>query len=159
MQPNTSLAADYPRFPWAAFHSCLYTAYYTISGMSAAFSSHPCRTNPPPAAILSRSSQPPIFFPFTIKTFYRSNFLFTIIPQPMSSPHFSHLAAPALLQLSPSPGLILSFTSAIQSSLSLLPSLPASPPSDDSAPSSSASSSSMLGRSLLSSFGNAWLNS
>ena len=28
------------RFPWAAFHSCLYTAYYTISGMSAAFSSH-----------------------------------------------------------------------------------------------------------------------
>ena len=40
MQPNTSLAADLPRFPWAAFHSCLYTAYYTISGMSAAFSSH-----------------------------------------------------------------------------------------------------------------------
>ena len=31
MQPNTSLAALSPRFPWADFHSCLYTAYYTIS--------------------------------------------------------------------------------------------------------------------------------
>ena len=40
MQPNTSPAADFPRFPWAAFHSCLYTAYYTIYGVSAAFSSH-----------------------------------------------------------------------------------------------------------------------
>ena len=29
MQPNTSPAAHFPRFPWAAFHSCLYTAYYT----------------------------------------------------------------------------------------------------------------------------------
>ena len=71
--------------------------------------------------------------------------------------HTSHIP-PALLQPSPSPDLILYSTSDIQSSLSLLPSL-ASPPPDDSAPSSSASSSSMLGRSLLSSFGNAWLNS
>ena len=30
MQPNTSPAAHFPRFPWADFHSCLYTAYYTI---------------------------------------------------------------------------------------------------------------------------------
>lgn len=37
------------------------------------------------AAIPSRTIQPPIFFPFTIKTFYRSNFLFTIIPQPVFS--------------------------------------------------------------------------
>ena len=29
MQPNTSPAAHFPRFPWAAFHSCLYPAYYT----------------------------------------------------------------------------------------------------------------------------------
>ena len=76
----------------------------------------------------------------------------------LSRPHFSHLATPTLTQPSPSPGPILPFTSDIQSSLSLLSS-PASPPSDDSAPSSSASSSSMLGRSLFSSFGNAWLNS
>ena len=67
-------------------------------------------------------------------------------------------AAPTMIQPSPSPDPILPFTSDIQSALSLLPS-PASPPPDDSAPSSSASSSSMLGRSLLSSFGNAWLNS
>ena len=33
MQPNTSPAALSPRFPWADFHSCLYTAYYTISGV------------------------------------------------------------------------------------------------------------------------------
>ena len=33
MQPNTSLAANFPRFPWAAFHSCLSAAYYTISGV------------------------------------------------------------------------------------------------------------------------------
>ena len=58
-----------------------------------------CPPHSPPttAAIPSRTIQPPIFFPFTIKTFYRSNFLFTIIPQPMSSPHFSHLAAPSFL--------------------------------------------------------------
>lgn len=82
----------------------------------------------------------------------------TIITQPMSSQHFSHPAAPTMIQPSTNPGPILPFTSDIQSSLSQLPS-PASPPLDDSAPSSSASSSSMLGRSLFSSFGNAWLNS
>ena len=39
------------------------------------------------------------------------------------SPHFSHLAAPTLSQPSPTPDQILPFTSAIQPSLSLLPSL------------------------------------
>ena len=33
MQPNASHAALSPRFPWAAFHSCLSAAYYTISGV------------------------------------------------------------------------------------------------------------------------------
>ena len=83
----------------------------------------------PTAAIPSRTSQQPIFFPFTIKTFYRSNFLFTIISQPMSSPHFSHLAAKTLkiFKISSCNGLMLCSTSDIQSFLSLLPSLP--PPS------------------------------
>ena len=114
------------------------------------------------AVIPPRTSQPTIFFPFTITTFSCSDFRFPLSRHHPSTnfpnPHFSHLAAPTLLQPSPSPDLILPFTSDIQSSLSLLPS-PASPPSDDSAPSSCAPSSLMLGRSLFSSFGNAWLNS
>ena len=93
MQPNTSLAAHFPRFPWADFHSCLYAAYYTISGVLAAFYSHPCQKIISTAANPSRTIQPPIFFPFTIKTFYRSSFLFTIISQPMfSSPCSSILS-------------------------------------------------------------------
>ena len=43
----------------------------------------------------------------------------TIIPQPMSRPHFSHPAAPTLLQPSPCLDLMLCFTPDIQSSLSL----------------------------------------
>lgn len=41
----------------------------------------------PTAANPSRTIQPTIFFPFTIKTFYRSNFLFTIISQPIFPAH------------------------------------------------------------------------
>ena len=40
MQPNASLWRFQHAYAWADFHSCLYTTYYTISGMSAAFSSH-----------------------------------------------------------------------------------------------------------------------
>ena len=65
--------------------------------MSSAFYSHPCQKIISTAANPSRTIQPPIFFPFTIKTFYRSNFLFTIIPQPMFfSPRFSPIAAKPL---------------------------------------------------------------
>ena len=35
MQPNTSPAAHFPRFPWASHCSCLFAAYYTIFGASA----------------------------------------------------------------------------------------------------------------------------
>ncbi len=52
-----------------------------------------CPPHSPPttAANTTRTIQPPIFFPFTIKTFYRSNFLFTIIPQPFFPAHTSHI--------------------------------------------------------------------
>ena len=33
MQPNTSLWRFQHAYTWAAFHSCLYAAYYTISGV------------------------------------------------------------------------------------------------------------------------------
>ena len=50
----------------------------------------------PPRQIRRGLFNNPSSFHSQLKTFYRSNFLFTIIPQPMSSSHFSHLAAPAL---------------------------------------------------------------
>ena len=83
------------------------------------------------AAIPMRFNLPTIFFPFTIKIFYCSGSRFPLSHNHPStnfpSSHFSHPAAPTLLQPSPSPGLTLPFTSAIQSSLSLLPSFPSLP--------------------------------
>ena len=72
------------------------------------------------------TANPTIFFPFTITTFSRSDFRFPLSHHHPStnfpSPHFSHLAAPTMIQPSPSPDLMLYSTSAIQSFPSLLPS-------------------------------------